>query len=243
MLKNLLLILVLPTLAACASGPRDANGVLDPYEGANRAMHAVNKGLDTVALRPAAAVYGGVLPKPVRDGVNNVANNLELPGDMINNLAQGRLDNFGNNFFRLIINTTLGIGGIFDPAKSFGLDHEDTDFGETLFVWGVPEGAYVELPVLGPSTERGVVGRVVDAALNPLGVILNDDQEDIASGVSIGRTLDMRYENRDLINSTLYESADSYAQLRLLYLQNRRFKLGDGEIADDFDPFGDPFAQ
>ncbi|MEL6607936.1 MAG: VacJ family lipoprotein [Pseudomonadota bacterium] len=224
-------------LAGCAAAPAD-----DPLAGVNRPVHAFNKGLDTVALRPASQVYGAVAPTPVRQGVSNFADNLSTPGDMVNNGLQGDLDGFARNTFRLLMNSTVGVLGIWDVASAMGVEPEETDFGETLHVWGVGEGAYVELPVFGPSTTRDAFGTVVDFVIDPVGTTLDGREADYALGARVGSVLDTRERFSTTIDSVLYDSADSYSQSRLIYLQNRRFELGGDDAQQTIDTESDLYA-
>ncbi|MFM2388819.1 MAG: hypothetical protein RLZZ437_374 [Pseudomonadota bacterium] len=232
-------------LAGCAAGTVPQGDFNDPNEGANRAVHAFNKGVDTVVLRPVSRVYGAVVPAPVRTGVNNFAENLEGPGDVVNNILQGRIDKAGENTLRFAVNTTMGIGGLFDAATWLGLPEGDTDFGETLHIWGAGEGAYVELPVRGPSTTRDATGQVVDLFLNPFSYVLKPAHAEVATGAEALSIIGDRYRFGETVDSVLYDSADSYAQARLLYLQNRRFELGQEAGNDDafLDPYEDPYAE
>ncbi|MBK5947104.1 hypothetical protein CCR83_11785 [Rhodobacter veldkampii DSM 11550] len=243
--RPLALLAVLAALSGCAN-PDAAGGGDDPWEPTNRAMHSFNKGVDRALLRPASQVYGTVLPEPVRLGVGNVAGNLQVPGAIVNNLLQGRIEAAGRNTFRFLINSTLGVAGIFDPAaSSFGLPEDDSDFGETLHVWGVGEGRYVELPLAGPSTERDSWGRLVDLFIDPVGAVLKDNKAARARSLQAVDIVGDRYKFTSTIDSVLYDSADSYAQSRLLFLQNRRFQLGQaGQTdAEAIDPYEDPYAQ
>lgn len=233
-------------LAACGAPPV-ARGINDPNEAANREIHAFNKGLDRAVLSPVSQAYAAVVPDPVRRPVTTLATNLNLPGDILNDLLQGNVGDAGHNVFRLALNATLGVGGLFDPASSIGLERRDTDFGETLHVWGAGEGTYMELPVLGPSTDRDLAGILVDAALNPTRLALPSEAQAARRAVNVGAVLDQRDRFRDTIDSTLYDSADSYAAARLIYLENRRFRLGQGGGAGSGDagpdPFADPFGE
>ena len=233
---------VLALLAGCGAPPV-ARGITDPNEAANREMHAFNKGLDRAVLRPAATAWGTAVPEPVRRSVSNFATNLDLPGDIANNLLQGRIGNAGHNLFRFAVNTTLGVGGLFDPAASFGLDHRTTDFGETLHVWGVGEGNFVEAPVFGPSTQRDIVGSVVDYGLNPMRIAVPAEAQAAWIASSGAAAIDTRYRFRSTIDGVLYDSADSYATSRLFYLENRRFRLGQADPGGESDPFADPFGE
>ena len=227
-------------LAACGPAPA-ARGINDPAEAQNREVHRLNVAVDRGVLRPAAQAYGTVVPGPLRTGVSNVASNLGQPRLVVNDLLQGQVDDAVTNTFRFLVNSTFGLGGVLDVATSMGIFEQDTDFGETLHVWGVGEGAYVELPLLGPSTGRDAVGTVVDIALNPLGwADLSDDAAQGVAAARVGGALDRRFRFAGTIDGILYDSADSYAQARLLYLQNRRFQLGgDGAAADYGDLYGD----
>jgi len=212
-----------------------ARGINDPYEARNREVHETNRNLDRALVRPASGAYGSVIPAPVRQGIGNFASNLNLPSVVVNNLLQLDIDSALKNSTRFLFNTTIGLGGILDPSTAMGLHEENTDFGETLHVWGVGEGKYVELPVIGPSTERDMVGMVVDVFTNPLTFGAPSPEKymgPVAKGFS---KLGDRYEFSDIVDSVLYDSADSYAQARLLYLQHRRFELGQELGADEFD--------
>ncbi len=227
-------------VAGCSVAPPGTD-VHDPAEVTNRQVHAFNKSLDTAIVRPVANAYDAVLPDPVEDSVTAFASNLGLPGKIINNTLQGDLKGAGQNLLRFAINTTAGIGGIFDPSTIMGLPEVDTDFGETLHVWGVPEGAYLELPVLGPSTERAAFGTVVDMVLDPMSFVIGTPESTYRTGARVGEILQTRHALGGQIDGVLYDSADSYAQARLIYLQNRRFKLG-VEADDTFeDLYADPY--
>ena len=229
MVKNLpiLAAATLTLLLQASCGPAPApTGINDPNEAANREVHAANKALDRALVDPASTVYGKTVPGPLRQGVQNFADNLDAPGDVVNGILQGRPGPALANTARFVINTTVGIGGLFDPAKAMGIQRKKTDFGETLHVWGFPEGAYGELPLIGPSTSRDTVGRVVDVVLNPLRLALPAREGNIATAASVASRLGDRFKFGTTVDSILYDSADSYAQSRLLYLQNRRFELG-----------------
>lgn len=230
-------------LSAC-SVPDTPGEVHDPYEKANRASHAFNKGADRVFFRPASHVYGTVVPNRVRTSLSNAAANLDTPRSVINDVLQGQGEDAVHNTFRFLINTTMGIFGLFDPASGFGLEPRETGFGDTLAVWGAAEGAYIELPLLGPSTERDAVGRFVDILANPIGSVLGDDGDEIAATTSFPSVLNSRYEYAETVDGILYDSADSYAQLRLFYLESRRFELsGQTSAGNAFDPYEDLYDE
>lgn len=220
-------VLVAVCLAGCAAtGTSSVPDPTDPFEATNRQVHAFNKGLDTFAVRPASQVYGTVIPGPVRTGISNFADNLGLPAVIINNSLQGDLESAASNTGRFLVNLTFGIGGLLDPSTALGVPEEGTDFGETLHVWGAGEGAYLELPFFGPSTTRDAAGRAVDILIDPLGYVLDVPEINYSRGSSIASGLNSRFRFSGTIDGILYDSADSYAQSRIIYLQNRRFELG-----------------
>ncbi len=230
-------------LGAC-SAPADLDpndGIHDPYETQNRKVHAFNRGLDRSLVRPAARGYSSVLPDEIEASVSNFATNLDQPSVFVNSLLQGDLRGAGLSGLRFLMNTTAGMGGFIDAATEFNVPQHSTDFGETLSVWGAGEGAYVELPFLGPSTTRDATGRFVDLFTNPLGYVLDTPESSYGTAASIASGLGNRGRFSDTVDSILYESADSYAQLRLIYLQSRRFELGETETGDSTDPYADPY--
>ena len=223
-------------LSACAAQQPGAE-FNDPFEETNRSIHEFNKGLDRTLLRPAGQV-AAALPVEITGPVENFADNVGLPGMIANGVLQGDIGGSATNTFRFMINTTVGIGGLLDPAGAIGLAEESTDFGETLSVWGVPEGAYVELPVFGPSTQRDAVGIIVDMIFDPLDDVGTSPQIDYGTGARVAGIAITRGTFMDTFDSILYESADSYAQARLAYLQNRRFELGEEPpVGEEIDPF------
>ncbi|MBW7922966.1 MAG: VacJ family lipoprotein [Rubellimicrobium sp.] len=231
------------SLAACGAAP-PTEAINDPWEANNRAVHEFNKGLDQALLRPAGRASAH-LPEVIRVPVTNFAANAGLPSAIVNNVLQGDIGGAATNIMRFVLNTTVGVLGLADPAGAIGLYEVEADFGGTLARWGVPEGAYLELPVLGPSTERDAAGQLVDYVLDPLGRLDNPRLDPIRRGEwpawAAGRVID-RGQFSDTVDSVLYESADSYAQARLIYLQNRRFQLGQGAGDDHVDPYADSTA-
>lgn len=226
----------LAVTAGCTPAP-PGGGVNDPFEETNRAVHAFNKGLDRAVLRQAGAA-GTAIPEEITTPIANFADNVGLPGMVANGLLQGDIGGSATNTMRFLLNTTIGIGGLFDPAGAIGLAEESTDFGETLFVWGVPEGAYIELPVLGPSTERAAAGRIIDMVFDPLQHVGTPVQLEYGTIARIANLGLKRGTYMETVDSFLYDSADSYAQARLAYLQNRRFELGqEPPAATEIDPF------
>lgn len=223
-LKISLILSGLSMLAACAQ-PSTVDEINDPHEAQNRKVHEFNKTVDRKVFKLVAQAYTDVVPDPVEDAVSNFANNLSLPSNIVNQLAQGEVGFAIESTSIFLVNTTVGLGGLVDVAGWNGEYAHPTDFGETLAKWGMGEGAYVELPVLGPSTERDALGKVMDRLANPLSG-LSAEQESIATAAKIGEVLSDRVEYSDVIDQTLYQSADSYSQARLFYLQSRRNQIG-----------------
>lgn len=237
-LSAVFLIAFAAVLSGCAK-PQVAQGINDPYEAHNRAIHEVNKSIDRTVLRPISKVFGSEEPGPLQQGISNFAGNLSLPRSFVNDVLQANVDDAAHNLTRFLINTTFGVGGLFDPATAWGLNGRESDFGETLHVWGMAEGHYVELPLLGPSTKRDAFGSAVDLFTNPLSYILPSPKRYAIQVSGAVSTVGDRGRFGGTIDSILYDSADSYAQARLLYLESRRFQLG-GEAGDDtFDDYDD----
>lgn len=238
---------LLLVIAGCSgSRPGEVN---DPYEPVNRRVHAFNAALDARVIAPAGrALKGSPAPRPraqavgqdgpsLMSAVANVGSNLSLPGKVVNHLLQGRPEPAVRNTFRFLINTTLGLAGTMDPAgHDFALPEIDTDFGETLHVWGVPEGAYLELPVLGPSTERDAVGKVVDFVIDPTSRWLTPEQRVGRTMARVAAKIHDRGRFGSTVDQVLHDSADGYAQTRLLYLQHRRHELKqEEEVIDPYE--------
>ena len=227
-------------LSACAP-TGEPSVTRDPIEPFNRQIHAFNRSIDRHALRPVALSTRG--NGEVATRISDFSANLGKPADIVNNLLQLRLIKASENTLRFGMNTIFGLGGFFDVATAAGMPENDTDFGETLHVWGVGEGPYLEVPFMGPSTARDLAGSVVDLVIDPLNQ-LNRTQVMGVAGVKLASKIGDRGRYSELVDSILYESADSYAQARLLYLQNRRHQLGQTEDEADFvDPYEDPYAE
>jgi phospholipid-binding lipoprotein MlaA len=233
-------------IAGCTPVPTDGRLIADPYEGANRQFHTLNKTLDQAVLRPASQAYATVTPALVRFLIRNGVSNLELPVEAANQVFQGKPLVALTTAGRFGFNTVFGAAGLLDPATEFGLPRRPTDFGETLHVWGVREGAYLELPFFGPSTERDAVGLVVDYAMNPFtyftGYVLESPLPEAILGLRGADLLAVRANNGELIDQILYESSDSYTELKTSYIQFRRRQLGQETTVDDALPdiFEDP---
>lgn len=243
--KHIVAVSLFAVLSACASQPKDAAArgeVFDPYENANRGIHKFNLGVDRFLFRPASKGYVKIVPDQMVTGFNNFAENISLPGQAVDYLLQGNLKQSGNALLRFVINSTVGGFGLSKPADELNLPPVDTDFGETLHVWGFGEGAYVELPFYGPSTTRDAVGVVVNLFSNPINFSPTRPADNLGVYAEVVRRMGDRGRFSDTVDSILYESADSYAQARLIYLQNRRFELARDDEDAYLGLYSDPYA-
>lgn len=228
-------------LAACATPPdptdkeavADYEAANDPLEPTNRVIYEINDGLDVVILRPLALAYRNVVPSPARQGVRNVLDNLASPVVLANDMMQGKPKRAGDTFMRLIINSTLGLGGLLDPATGMGWPKHDSDFGMTLAVWGAGEGPYLFLPVFGPSNPRDAVGRGADIAMDPFTWIGRGKTVEALGYARTGlNAVDTRSRFIEDVDRLRAQALDPYATLRSLYRQNRKATI-DEVIADD----------
>ena len=244
-LRALAILLLIGTVAACSrpDGPQGPGSVHDPYENVNRGIHSFNRGIDRVFFRPASKGYVTIVPDPMVTSFSHFSDNISEPSNLVNAVLQGNFKRAGTSLARFILNSTIGFAGLADPATEFGIAADHTDFGETLHVWGAPEGAFVELPLLGPSNERDAIGTLVDFVSNPLDYAIGNKAKNIGTYAEIVQRMGNRGRYSDTVDSILYESADSYAQARIIFLQNRRFELagsGAEEYSDPYDSVGDP---
>ncbi len=228
--KIILTILLIQFMVVSSSYGDEAD-VKDCFEKINRATFAFNMALDKVLFRPVSLGYRK-LPSPVRTGTSNALNNLSNLVTIPNNILQGDLRAAGNNSIRFIINTTIGIVGIFDPANALGFKKLDKeDFGQTFGTMGIGEGCYLVLPVIGPSTVRDAVGSLVslsggDAWYNI--TVKNDTQYFKESDYyfsKLSEGVDFRAKNLESFDSLEKTSVDFYATVRSLYLQDRKNKI------------------
>ncbi len=219
-------------LSGCVTLPPNApRSPQDPLESWNRGVYKFNDVLDRHVARPVARGYVHYVPSPLRTGVSNFFSNLDTPTVMINDLLQGQFRAAGTDLGRFLLDSTAGFGGLLDPATAAGIDHNSADFGETLGVWGVHPGPYLELPLLGPSDLRDAPARVVDAYTNPLKYAPNTD-------VTYGLTgLDLVKTRAGLLplDRTLQNVFDPYAFIRDAYLQRRAYMISQVHAANQDD--------
>ena len=226
------LLLAALSLAGCAHTPPDDPS--DPLEPVNRGIFKFNEVADKYVLRPVAKGYDKVMPGVARTGVSNFFSNLLYPTVMVNDLLQLKLKQFGQDSCRLVINTLVGWGGLFDVATKVGLPAHDEDFGQTLGYWGVGPGWYLMLPFVGPANNRDLVGKVGDWYTSPMTYIAEQrEKEVIAAGVV--QTIDGRASLLGA-DKMLEQQIDKYVFIRSIYLQGRLGKVHDGNPPkEDFD--------
>lgn len=214
------------TLSACAKSADPRTGmkaeISDPIEPVNRAIFAFNNVLDIILIEPAAKIYNAVFPGFVRDGVQNFMRNLRAPLIIANDLLQGDVGGAGTAAARFVINTTAGIGGLIDVAAMQGITHNPEDFGQTLAVWGMGDGMYLVLPVLGPSSLRDGAGMAVDAFADPLRIwSFNQGREWIYYTRNLVEGFDNRARLVSAVEDLRRNSLDYYAAVRSAYAQKR----------------------
>ncbi len=213
--------------SACAATPggsptaANSNPDNDPAEPVNRAIFKANLAADHAVLHPVAQAYVDHVPQPVRQGIRNIVQNLQEPANAVNDLLQGHVGEAWQSVGRLAVNTTVGAGGIVDVAKIWGLPRHRADFGETLAIWGVHEGPFVELPLLGPSNPRDAVGTVVDLALNPLSYVGGAPATYASLAAGGADVVDTRARHLKDLDELERNSLDYYAELRSVYRQHR----------------------
>lgn len=206
----------------------------DPLEGLNRVVFGFNQVVDHIVLEPAARIYRAVIPRPIRKGVSNVLTNLASPVTLANDILQGNPKAAANTIKRFMVNSTLGIGGIFDHATGLGEPLHREDFGQTLGTWGIGSNPYIVLPILGPSNPRDMVGLVGDTAVNPMTWILYDAplwQRSIPVGIEVVSGREAILDDYDNLRKN---SPDLYASVRDLYAQKRQAEIANE--AAGYDP-------
>ena len=245
------------SLAGCATPPQDPAALAafkannDPLEPLNRKTFAFNMALDRAVFKPIAKTYVRVIPAAGRTGIRNFLGNLHEPVVLANNLLQGEFRRAGATASRFLVNSTVGLAGVLDLAGPRGLPNQTGDFGQTLYVWGLPEGPYLMLPVVGPSSPRDGIGTGADVFIDPW--IYLTSQIEYQTSIAVSRAvlsgIDLRARNIDSLDEIEREAVDFYASIRSLYRQNRAAELRHGKppptpaLEDIYnDPAADPGA-
>ncbi|MEZ5668899.1 MAG: VacJ family lipoprotein [Alphaproteobacteria bacterium] len=230
-------------LAACSTASEETSTVNDPLEPFNRYMLSINEGVDTVVLRPVAVAYRDLIPYPVQDAVHNFLNNLSEPVTLINQVLQGQIDEAGHTMGRFMANSVLGLGGTLVIVDIDDQPGEREDFGQTLASWGVDEGFYLVLPLIGPTNTRDSVGRIVDFFTDPFNIWAVATNNEGARLIRTGLTVvDTRVRTIEAIDALKADSLDFYARLRSAYQQRRNAEIENRATSDT--PFGEePFDE
>lgn len=225
-------------LSGCASTAQNAP-VSDRFETANRAIYAFNETFDKYTLKPVAKGYRKIVPRVARSGVSNFFENLTTPRSSLNNFLQGKPSEGFTDLGRFFINSTIGIGGLVDVASKMDIPEYGEDFGQTFAVWGIPSGPYIYLPFLGPSTVTDTVSIPIDRLAHPVYYYENTSVRDKLNVLQI---VDLRARLLSF-DDIIMSSEDPYIAVREAYLQNRAFRIYDGnpptsqEEEDLFDEF------
>jgi len=217
-------------LAGCATAPSSPGALTinDPYEQTNRDTLKLNGKIDKYFVVPTVAVYFVLVPEGGRRGVHNFLGNLSLPTIFVNDMLQGEVSRAGKSIWRLALNSTLGLGGFFDPASKIGIPGHGEDFGQTLAVWGVKEGPYLVLPFIGPSNPRDAAGLAVDAFIDPTNQIAFKQHIWWSAGREYFTLLDLKGQTYQTIQGIQRSSVDYYSSLRSLYRQLRNDQIRNG---------------
>jgi phospholipid-binding lipoprotein MlaA len=216
-------------LAACSTPSAESLAQNDPWEKTNRDIFDFDVRLDHAVARPIAKGYRDTVPEPVRDGIHNALTNLNSPVVLANDVLQGDSDKAANTLGRIVINSTVGIGGLIDVASKIGIPGHENDFGITLGKGGIAEGSYLVLPFAGPMPPRDLLGTAVDQAFDPLTYVRFHGKDTwMVVRFGIG-TLDARTQNLDAVESIERSSIDFYATSRNLYRQSRAAKINGGK--------------
>jgi phospholipid-binding lipoprotein MlaA len=230
MLQRYLGLALLAVLVSGCTTSKDPEAIAqnDPYESTNRAIFEMNNKVDRAVAKPAGKFYNHAVPQFARDGMHNFLTNLNKPVTLGNDMLQANGPRVGETLGRIIVNTTVGLGGFIDVATKIGMPDHSEDFGQTLGTWGAEEGPYIVLPFMGPDPPRDMVGDVADIFMDPFTYIRfhgSDTWYAVRSGVGV---LDLRARNIDTLDQIERSSIDFYATTRSLYRQYRNAEIRNG---------------
>ncbi|AWW47262.1 VacJ family lipoprotein [Polynucleobacter paneuropaeus] len=231
--KRLVAFSLVVSMVGCASIPAGVPpSPDDPWEPFNRSVFEFNEGLDKYVLKPVVSGYRFVLPEFIREGIYNFFSNYNDIYTALNNLLQGKPDYAFNDLMRVVVNTTMGLGGLIDLATPGGLEKHKEDFGQTFGVWGIPSGPYVVLPFFGPSSVRDTFGTVADLETDYLFKYIPDvGLRNSLTGLRVVNARNTYYEAGDLLDGA---AIDKYSFLRDAYIQRRKYQINEGR--DDEEP-------
>jgi phospholipid-binding lipoprotein MlaA len=218
-------------LAGCASSASRTAG--DPLEPMNRVIFDVNTAVDKAVLIPVSKTYRTVTPKPARNGIRNFLSNLGSPVVLVNDVLQGQWKRAGQTTSRFIINTTAGVGGLFDVAKRNGIEKHKEDFGQTMAVAGIGSGPYLVLPLFGPSSLRDAVGRLPDHYFAPMTYTRFEGKNTVVTVRRAADIIDKRARSLKAVKKLRKNAFDEYTSVRDLYWQTRQDAIINGELAID----------
>lgn len=204
---------------ACAAESRTGSDA-DPWEGANRGLFSLNKGLDRAFLRPSATFYHHAVPTPARAGVHNALYNLGEPVTFLNNVLQARPRKAGRTAVRFVVNSTVGILGLIDVTGDAGMKREPSGFSDTLARYGVGQGPYIFIPLFGPSSVRDLTGRIVDVVSDPLTIASYEGRAAVQTGRTVAGGLDRRVDTDATLKEVDRTATDPYATIRSAFLQS-----------------------
>ncbi|MDQ7020083.1 MAG: VacJ family lipoprotein [Robiginitomaculum sp.] len=228
LLRTGLLTALFLSLYGCAHPPWRSKA--DPLEPMNRVVFAFNTVADKAVLKPVAKTYQAITPKPARKGIRNFLDNLQSPVILANDLLQGKWKRAAQTTARFAINSTVGLGGVLDVAKSTGLEKHYEDFGQTLATKGISAGPYLVLPLFGPTNARDLVGLTVDLTLSPLSFTRFKGKQTFGRARLALNTIDRRAETLQQIDIIRKNTPDEYVSIRSYYEQIRKDAIADGVV-------------
>ncbi len=224
-----LFLSIILALSGCATTHEEANNA-DPYENFNRKIYNFNDAVDDYVAKPVSNAYKFITPEFMQSGVHNFFSNLKDVNVVLNDVLQGKFEQSAQDTGRLLMNTTLGMAGLFDVAKTVGMPKNDEDFEQTLAVWGIPRGKYLILPLLGPITTRGIPGAVFDTAANPASYV--------GAPIQVISLIDTRANAEGSLKFIDEASLDPYVFTRESFLQWRQHLATDGKTDSSTDITG-----
>ena len=242
-MRLLIILLLLLVQTGCATSENN----YDPLEPMNRKVDTFNTGLDEAVLRPVSKGYTALIAKDGRNMVTNFFENLSMPNTILNDFLQGKVNRGLKDVYRLVVNSTIGVAGLFDVAASMGIEKHREDFGQTLAVWGVDQGAYIVYPVLGPNSVRNTPGTIMEYLLDGSTYLTMVMSPDAALATLALKYIDERANIEEFVQLRDEMALDAYVFVREGWRQSREYRIYDGnpppkpesKTDDEDDPFAD----